>query len=42
MGHTSSKDIYHQLGKKIDGLITRAPWNQTLFEIIKELYAAGS
>jgi ferredoxin len=38
MGHTSAKDIYHQLGKKIDGLITRAPWNQTLFEILKELY----
>ncbi|HSO89121.1 MAG TPA: 4Fe-4S dicluster domain-containing protein [Draconibacterium sp.] len=38
MGHTSAKDIYHLLGKKIDGLITRAPWNQTLFEMLKELY----
>jgi len=38
MGHISAKDIYHQLGKKIDGSVTRVPWNQTLFHILKELY----
>ena len=38
MGHISAKDIYRQLGKKIDCSVTRAPWNQTLFHILKELY----
>lgn len=39
MGHTSAKDIYWKLGKKIDGSTTRAPWNQTLFEILRTLYS---
>lgn len=38
MGHLVSKDIYKQLGKKIDGLSARVPWNQTLHAVLKELY----
>lgn len=38
MGHWSGKDIYRQLGKKIDQLPTRAPWNASLHAIVKELY----
>jgi Pyruvate/2-oxoacid:ferredoxin oxidoreductase delta subunit len=38
MGHLVGKDIYRQLGKKIDGLSTRAPWNETLYNILRELY----
>ena len=38
MAHHVAKDIYRKLGKKIDGLSTRVPWNQPLYEILKELY----
>ncbi|UCG61505.1 MAG: 4Fe-4S binding protein [Candidatus Zixiibacteriota bacterium] len=38
MGHTVAKDIYRKLGKKIDGLRMRAPWNETFRAILKELY----
>jgi ferredoxin len=38
MGHLGTKDAYRQLGRKLDGLGTRAPWNHTLYEILKELY----
>ena len=38
MGHGLGKDIYRQLGKKIDQLPTRAPWNAELYAILKELY----
>ena len=38
MAHRAGKDIYRKLGKKIDGLTVRAPWNQTLYRILKELY----
>jgi ferredoxin len=38
MGHIAPKDIYRKLGKKIDGLTVRVPWNDTLYEILKELY----
>lgn len=38
MAHQTAKDIYRQLGKKIDGLPTRAPWNETFYEILRELY----
>lgn len=37
MGHLVGKDIYRKLGKKIDNLTMRAPWNDTLFAILKEL-----
>ncbi len=39
MGHTIGKDIYRRLGKKIDGLTMRAPWNDTLHGILKGLYS---
>jgi ferredoxin len=39
MGHLAGKDIYRQLGKKIDNLTLRAPWNDTLYAILKGVYA---
>lgn len=39
MGHLVGKDIFRQLGKKIDGLETRAPWNNKLHALLKELYS---
>ncbi len=38
MGHLVGKDIYRKLGKKIDNLALRAPWNDTLYSILKEIY----
>lgn len=38
MGHLVGKDLYRKLGKKIDGLGARAPWNETFYAILKELY----
>jgi ferredoxin len=40
MGHLVGKDIFRELGRKIDGLETRAPWNDKLYAILKELYTA--
>jgi Pyruvate/2-oxoacid:ferredoxin oxidoreductase delta subunit len=39
VGHVVGKDIYRKLGKKIDGLTMRAPWNETLHGILTELYS---
>jgi Na+-translocating ferredoxin:NAD+ oxidoreductase RNF subunit RnfB len=39
MGHLVGKDIFRQLGRKIDGLEMRAPWNAQLHAILKELYS---
>ncbi len=39
MGHTVGKEVYRKLGKKIDGLSMRAPWNETFHAILKELYS---
>jgi ferredoxin len=39
MGHLVGKDIFRQLGKKIDGLETRAPWDKKLNALLKELYS---
>jgi hypothetical protein len=39
MGHTDIKTIYQKLGRKIDNLPTRAPWNETFYEILKGLYS---
>ena len=39
MGHLVGKDIFRQLGKKIDGLETRAPWDKKLHALLKELYS---
>jgi len=33
------KDIYRKLGRKIDNLTMRAPWNETFHAILKELYS---
>jgi hypothetical protein len=38
MAHPNAKDIYHKLGRKIDGLPTRVSRNAALYEILKELY----
>jgi Fe-S-cluster-containing hydrogenase component 2 len=39
MGHLAGKDVYRELGRKIDGLTARAPWNEALRDILKELYS---
>jgi len=39
VGHMVGKDIYRKLGRKIDGLQARAPWNETFHAILKELYS---
>ena len=41
MGHLVGKDLYRQLGKKIDELTLRAPWNDALYALLEELYSAG-
>ena len=38
MGHLTGKDLYRRLGKKIDQLPCRAPGNETLYNILAELY----
>jgi Fe-S-cluster-containing hydrogenase component 2 len=38
MGHLVGKDIFRRLGGKIDGMEMRAPWNDRLHAILKELY----
>jgi len=38
MGHLVGKDIFRELGRKIDGMEMRAPWNERLHAILKELY----
>lgn len=40
MGHLVGKDIFRQLGRKIDGMEMRAPWNERLHAILKELYTS--
>ena len=40
MGHLVGKDLYRNLGKKIDNLTMRAPWNEKFHAILKELYSA--
>ena len=39
MGHMNGKDIYRKLGKKIDNLTVRVPWNESVHAILKELYS---
>ena len=38
MGHMTGKEVYRRLGRKIDSLTMRAPWNDALFDILSELY----
>jgi ferredoxin len=39
MGHMGSKNIFRKLGRKINNLPLRAPWNETLFELLRKLYS---
>ncbi len=39
MGHIVAKDIYRRVGGKIDNLSVKAPWNEALHGIVKELYS---
>ena len=40
MAHLVGKDIYRELGRKLDGMEMRTPWNDTLRAILTELYTA--
>lgn len=39
MAHLVGKDLYRKLGRKIDNLTVRAPWTESFYEILKELYS---
>jgi ferredoxin len=39
MGHLAGKDVFARLGKKIDGMPMRAPWNETFREMLEALYS---
>jgi ferredoxin len=39
MGHLVGKDLYRKLGRKVDGLTTRAPWSAALNAVLRELYS---
>jgi Fe-S-cluster-containing hydrogenase component 2 len=39
MGHLVGKDLLRNLGKKLDGLEMRAPWNDKLHAVLRELYS---
>lgn len=39
MGHMVGKDVFRELGRKIDGMEMRAPWNERLHALLKELYS---
>lgn len=39
MGHLTGKDLYKKLGRKLDGMAVRVPWNDALYHLIKELYS---
>ena len=39
MAHMAGKDVYRKLGKKIDNLTMRTPWNKTFHAILRELYS---
>ncbi len=38
MGHLVGKDIFRELGGKIDGMEMRVPWNDRLRAVLEELY----
>ena len=39
MGHIAAKDLYNNLGHKIDSLTMKAPANKAFYSILKELYS---
>lgn len=40
MGHLVGKDVFRRLGRKLDGLEIRVPWNKKLYAVLRELYSA--
>ena len=40
MDKSMEVDVYQRLGKKINDLTMRTPWNETFHSILKELYTA--
>lgn len=40
MIHNDESHVYRTLGKKIDDLTVRTPWNETFHSILKELYTS--
>ncbi len=38
MGHMAPKDVYQKLGRKIDGLRVKTPWNEDLHALLKSIY----
>ncbi len=40
MGHMVAKDVYRELGTKIDNLHVKAPCNDTFYQILKDLYSS--
>ena len=38
MGHIIAKDIYKELGEKLDGSLVRMPWNDAMKEMVTYLY----
>jgi len=40
MGHSAVKDVYHQVGEKLNELEVRAPMDQYLYEILKEIFTS--
>ena len=39
MGHIIGKDIYRQLGQKVDNTTIRMPWSEPLHDLLKSLYS---
>ncbi|WP_031482755.1 4Fe-4S dicluster domain-containing protein [Maridesulfovibrio frigidus] len=39
MGHIIGKDIYRQLGQKVDNTTVRMPWSEPLQKLLKSLYS---
>ena len=39
MGHLVGKDVFRELGRKLDGLEIRVPWSDKLYAVLKELYS---
>lgn len=39
MGHMVGKEVYRKLGRKIDNLFMRAPWNESFYNVLSELYS---
>jgi formate hydrogenlyase subunit 6/NADH:ubiquinone oxidoreductase subunit I len=39
MGHMDGKGIFRKLGRKINNLPSRAPWNETFYKLLRKLYS---